>query len=577
MNRALAAALLGVAVVAGSASARPSVQSAPSRSHILFVSERDGDSEIYAVNADGSRLSQLTRNRIDDDGVTVSPNGRRIAFSCSYSLCLMNANGTRKTRVRLREFYGFATWSPNSSKIAYQASGGAFVADVNGKNRRRLSSGAVGVVDWSPDSRYVLLQKTTEPEPGLEEVIFIVVPVAGGPAVRIAGGEAQDPDWSPASSEIALHIRGNTFDRPARVRIYDHATGQSRDVLTQWQIRGLAWSPNGKYLAVNGDPRDDFQELMQVLELRPDTRLVATAPDPSYGFSWSPDSRRLVFPRGDSRLTALAVPGGEVRALKGQLGLWSPDGTEIAYSTRGGLSTVRVTTNRVRSVVAGRGSIVAWVRGPVPAGAPASTPLPAFERAAPTELRLRGRVTEISASGTRVAAAVDWARLDCMHVVVWTAGTSGVARSEPRYPCTRDPDQSPPLTALLLRGSRAYWTHKWVCSPERCERRTFRGVVRGLRRMTVRTGFQSFLHQEAEEPPLPWEREPTPLRNSPRRLYGITMYVRGRAIHVGQKVVWPPGRGRVDAWMTSAGLFYSFNVGGPWPGRVRFVPMRELR
>lgn len=48
---------------------------------ILFVSNRDGDQEIYAVNADTGALRQLTQNSEADYGADWSPNGTEIIFS----------------------------------------------------------------------------------------------------------------------------------------------------------------------------------------------------------------------------------------------------------------------------------------------------------------------------------------------------------------------------------------------------------------------------------------------------------------------------------------------------------------
>ncbi|MCH8993458.1 MAG: PD40 domain-containing protein, partial [Chloroflexi bacterium] len=47
---------------------------------IAFASDRDGNSEVYIVNADGSGLTRLTDNLADDSQPTWSPDGTHIAF-----------------------------------------------------------------------------------------------------------------------------------------------------------------------------------------------------------------------------------------------------------------------------------------------------------------------------------------------------------------------------------------------------------------------------------------------------------------------------------------------------------------
>lgn len=48
---------------------------------IVFHSNRDGDGEIYTMNADGSEVTQLTFNAAPDLVAYWSPNGKQISFS----------------------------------------------------------------------------------------------------------------------------------------------------------------------------------------------------------------------------------------------------------------------------------------------------------------------------------------------------------------------------------------------------------------------------------------------------------------------------------------------------------------
>ena len=53
---------------------------APDGGRILFVSDRDGDPDIYVMNADGSDLKQLTNSPGYDGGPFFSPDGRWITY-----------------------------------------------------------------------------------------------------------------------------------------------------------------------------------------------------------------------------------------------------------------------------------------------------------------------------------------------------------------------------------------------------------------------------------------------------------------------------------------------------------------
>ena len=72
--------LSGVALLA-TVTDRPALAAFPGENgRIAFDSNRDGDFEIFRMNADGSRERRLTNNDDTDYGAAFSPNGKRIAF-----------------------------------------------------------------------------------------------------------------------------------------------------------------------------------------------------------------------------------------------------------------------------------------------------------------------------------------------------------------------------------------------------------------------------------------------------------------------------------------------------------------
>jgi Tol biopolymer transport system component len=70
---------------------------------LVFETNRDGNEEVYTMNADGTNRVDLTRNPADDTDPRWSADGSRIVFasnrSGNYQIYTMNADGSGVTRV----------------------------------------------------------------------------------------------------------------------------------------------------------------------------------------------------------------------------------------------------------------------------------------------------------------------------------------------------------------------------------------------------------------------------------------------------------------------------------------------
>ena len=209
---------LGYAVIEPAGGAPPPPGPPPSR--LAFVSDHDGDLEIYVMNADGTGLTQLTHNS-DHDSVPAwwpawSPDGRRLAFASHrdgvWEVYVMNADGTGLTQLTHNSDNNFApAWSPDGRRLAFLSSRDGdfeiYVMNADGTNQTQLThtnyEGA-GRPAWSPDGRRLAFTFKLDRDGNWE---IYVMNADGTGLTQLTHNSDRDsaPVWSPDGRRLAFH------------------------------------------------------------------------------------------------------------------------------------------------------------------------------------------------------------------------------------------------------------------------------------------------------------------------------------------------------------------------------------
>lgn len=131
---------------------------------VYFTSTRDGNSEIYAANTDGTNVRRITRHPAIDVSPACGPGGR-IAFVStrhgSPQIFVMNGNGSGVRRVTFRGSHNQTPqWCARGDLIAFTGRSGGmdvFTVNIATQQYRRLTQGQGTNKDpaFSPDCRMV--------------------------------------------------------------------------------------------------------------------------------------------------------------------------------------------------------------------------------------------------------------------------------------------------------------------------------------------------------------------------------------------------------------------------------------
>jgi len=160
----------------------------PDGSKVAMILSKDGWTDLYVANADGSSPQRLTKSREDESSPCWSPDGKWICFA-----------------AKIKERRSLCKISPAGGEI-----------------QRIPTSGVLNPTepDWSPDGKWLVF---TSQMGGFE---ICVVPSQGGTATQLVAGE--DPSWAPNSRTVIFARRQGGGTRV--LSLLDAPTKQVKDI-----------------------------------------------------------------------------------------------------------------------------------------------------------------------------------------------------------------------------------------------------------------------------------------------------------------------------------------------------------
>ena len=302
-------------------------------SPIVYVSDTDGDQEIYLVHPGTGESSRLTNNSTPDEDPRWSPDGEMVAYvsreSGDKEINVISREGENLSRLTNNPGLDSSPrWSPEQQVLAYvsesqdEGEDGSEIYAISLEDREidqvTFEGPTEELGDWSPDGQWLIFYNV---EPVEDRGLWLRNPT-GVNLLRLTEGEDSQPAWSPDGKYISFVRQQEEAQviflaRPAKGGSWQDGVDETRLTHGGFDDYSPVWHPNGKTLAFVST-RDGNPEIytMQADGANQHRLTSNSAQDTSP--VWSPSGKQLAFVTdlyGSADILVMNSDGSEQKRL----------------------------------------------------------------------------------------------------------------------------------------------------------------------------------------------------------------------------------------------------------------------